>query len=47
VPLRVTVSNSAAKLARLRELLDQNPSRLPHSFVVVDEGKARFRALRP
>jgi hypothetical protein len=37
--------DSDAKLARIREILAQDESRLPRSFVVVDEGKARFRSL--
>jgi predicted nuclease of predicted toxin-antitoxin system len=46
VLLRMNPADSDAKLARLREVLHQDASRLPHSFVVVDEGKARFRPLR-
>ena len=45
VLLRMNPADSAAKLARLRELLIQDASRLPQFFVVVDESKARFRAL--
>ena len=45
VLLRLNPADSAAKLARLRELLLRDASRLPHAFVVVDETKARFRAL--
>ena len=45
VLLRVNPADSAAKLARLREVLDRDASRLPHTFVVVDEHKARFRPL--
>jgi predicted nuclease of predicted toxin-antitoxin system len=45
VLLRMNPADSAAKLARLREVLDQNASRLPHQFVVVDDAKSRFRAL--
>jgi hypothetical protein len=37
-------ADAIAKLARLRELL-QDESRLPRHFVVLDEHKARFRAL--
>ena len=47
VLLRMNPADSAAKLARLREVLDQEASRLPHFFVVVDESKARFRPLPP
>src|SRR5947209_18932979 len=43
--LRLNPADSTAKLARLRELLLHNASRLPHSFVVLNENKARVRAL--
>jgi predicted nuclease of predicted toxin-antitoxin system len=45
VLLRVNPADSATKLARLREVLQQDPSRLPHPFVVVDEAKARIQSL--
>jgi predicted nuclease of predicted toxin-antitoxin system len=45
VLLRMNPADSDAKLARLREVLQQDAVRLPHSFVVVDERKARFRPL--
>jgi predicted nuclease of predicted toxin-antitoxin system len=45
VLLRIDPSDSAAKLARLRDVLAHDASRLPGSFVVIDESKARFRAL--
>ena len=45
VLLRLSPADSDSKLARLREALRQYACRLPHSFVVVDEAKARFRAL--
>ncbi|HEY1375754.1 MAG TPA: DUF5615 family PIN-like protein [Gemmataceae bacterium] len=47
VVLRMNPADSAAKLARLREVLTQEAARLPHFFVVVDESKARFRPLPP
>jgi hypothetical protein len=46
VLLRMNPADDTAKLARLRELL-RDESRLPQHFVVLDEGKARFRALQP
>lgn len=45
VLLRISSVDSQAKLARLREVLFQESSRLPGSFTVIDEGKARFRRL--
>ena len=45
VLLRINPSDSALKLTRLRQLLERNAQRLPGSFVVLDEKKARFRAL--
>jgi predicted nuclease of predicted toxin-antitoxin system len=45
VLLRMNPADSAAKLARLREVLTRDASRLPHVLVVVDERKARFRAV--
>jgi predicted nuclease of predicted toxin-antitoxin system len=44
--LRMDPSDSAAKLARLREVVQTDSHRLAGFFVVVDEGKARFRPLR-
>jgi len=45
VLLRLNPADSVAKLARMRDVLLHDASRLPHSFVVVDANKARFRAL--
>jgi predicted nuclease of predicted toxin-antitoxin system len=45
VLLRMNTVDSHAKLVRLREVLSQEGSRLPGHFVVIDEGKARFRRL--
>jgi predicted nuclease of predicted toxin-antitoxin system len=45
VLLRMNPVDSAGKLARLREVLAKDASRLAGTFVVVDEGKTRFRAL--
>jgi predicted nuclease of predicted toxin-antitoxin system len=45
VLLRMNPADSGAKLARLRHLFRQDSDRLPGSFVVVDEKKARFRSL--
>ncbi len=45
VLLRMNPADSAAKLARLRRLLERHAHRLPGSFVVLDEKKARFRVL--
>jgi predicted nuclease of predicted toxin-antitoxin system len=45
VLLRMNPVDSACKLTRLREVLAKDASRLPNSFVVVDEGKTRFRSL--
>jgi predicted nuclease of predicted toxin-antitoxin system len=45
VLLRMNPADSAAKLARLRAVLQTHAARLPGSFVVVDESKARFRPL--
>ena len=46
VLLRMNPAESDTKLARLREVLDKQASRLPHSIVVIDEGKARFRPFK-
>jgi len=43
--LRMNPTDSQAKLARLREVLQKHASRLPGSFVVVDDSKTRFRPL--
>jgi predicted nuclease of predicted toxin-antitoxin system len=43
--LRMNPANSDAKLGRLREILLRDVARLPHSLAVVDENKARIRAL--
>jgi predicted nuclease of predicted toxin-antitoxin system len=45
VLLRINPADSAAKLARLRHLLQHHLQRLPGSFVVVGEKRARFRSL--
>ena len=45
VLVRMNPADSAAKLARLRHLLLRHAHRLPGSFVVLDEKKARFRPL--
>lgn len=45
VLLRLSPADSEVKLARLRESILHDAARLPHSFVVVDEAKARFRSL--
>jgi predicted nuclease of predicted toxin-antitoxin system len=45
VLVRMNPADSAAKLARLRELLRDHSARIASSFVVVDESKMRFRAL--
>ncbi len=45
VLLRMNPADSAAKLARLRHLLQHHTQRLPGSFVVLREKKARFRSL--
>jgi predicted nuclease of predicted toxin-antitoxin system len=45
VLLRLNPADTSLKLARLRDVLQQDTSRLPHHFVVVDEDKARFRPL--
>jgi|SRR5687767_2098791 predicted nuclease of predicted toxin-antitoxin system len=45
VLLRINPADSALKLARLRDLLLHHAARLPGSFVVLDEAKARFRPL--
>lgn len=47
VLVRMNPADSGAKLTRLRAVLDKHGSRLAHSFVVVDPGKARFRPLHP
>ena len=46
VLLRMNPADNDAKLSRLREVLEKQASRLPHSFVVIDEGKARFRPFK-
>ena len=43
--LRMSPADSSAKLDRVRDVLQNDASRLPHSFVVVDKAKARFRPL--
>ena len=43
VLLRMNPAGSNVKLKRLREVLEKQASRLPHSFVVINESKARFR----
>jgi predicted nuclease of predicted toxin-antitoxin system len=43
--LRMNPADSAAKLARLRHLLQHHGQRLPGSFVVLTPKKARFRPL--
>lgn len=43
--LRMNPTDSRAKLVRLRQVLEKHESRLPGSFVVVDESKTRFRPL--
>lgn len=45
VLLRMNPADTAAKRARLREVLQQEATRLPGCFVVVDEAKVRFRPL--
>jgi predicted nuclease of predicted toxin-antitoxin system len=45
VLLRISPTDSTAKLARLRSLLQHHAQRLPGSFVVLSQGKARFRSL--
>jgi hypothetical protein len=45
VLLRMNPADSNAKLARLRHLLLHQVHRLPGSFVVLDQKKARFRTL--
>jgi predicted nuclease of predicted toxin-antitoxin system len=45
VLLRLNPADSTAKLARMRDVLLHDASRLPHFFVVVDANKARFRPL--
>jgi len=45
VLLRINPVDSARKLARLREVGANDATRLPNAFVVVDEGKTRFRSL--
>ena len=45
VLLRMNPADSAAKLVRLRHTLQHHAKRLPGSFVVLSEKKARFRSL--
>ncbi len=45
VLLRMNPADSAGKLSRLRQLLQHHAQRLPGSFVVLCEKKARFRSL--
>jgi predicted nuclease of predicted toxin-antitoxin system len=45
--LRMNPADSTTKLARLREVLQDQTHRLVGFFVVVDEDKTRFRPLRP
>ena len=45
VLVRMNPADSAAKLSRLREVLQHHAARLAGSFVVVDESKTRFRPL--
>jgi predicted nuclease of predicted toxin-antitoxin system len=45
VLLRINPADSAAKLARVRHLLQHHAQRLPGSFVVLSEKRARFRSL--
>jgi predicted nuclease of predicted toxin-antitoxin system len=46
VLLRMNPAESAAKLARLRFLLEAHGDQLANSFTVLDEVKVRFRRLR-
>ena len=46
VLIRMNPTDSVAKLARLREVLQHHAARLAGSFVVVDESKTRFRLLQ-
>jgi predicted nuclease of predicted toxin-antitoxin system len=45
VLLRINPADTAAKLARLRHLLQHHGHRLPGSLVVLSEKRARFRSL--
>jgi len=45
VLLRMNPTDSKAKLVRLREVVQNQGSRLAGSFVVVDESKTRLRPL--
>ncbi len=45
VLLRMNPADSAAKLARLRHLVQHHAQRLPGSFVVLSAKRARFRSL--
>ena len=45
VLLRINPAASATKLARLRHLLQHHVQRLPGSFVVLSEKRARFRSI--
>ncbi len=44
--IRMSPADSAAKLDRIRKVLEAQSDRLVGSFVVVDEAKARFRPLK-
>jgi hypothetical protein len=44
--LRMNPANSAAKLSRLREVIQSHADQFAGSLVVVDETKVRFRPLR-
>jgi predicted nuclease of predicted toxin-antitoxin system len=43
--IRMSPADSNAKLTRLRQLVRHHGQRLPNSFVVLDEKKARVRPL--
>jgi predicted nuclease of predicted toxin-antitoxin system len=43
--LRINPADSAVKLARIRHLLQHHAQRLPGSFFVLSEKRARFRPL--
>ena len=45
VLLRINPADTATKLARLRQLLQHHVQRLPGSFVVLSDKRARFRPL--
>lgn len=46
VLLRIEPAHSNIKLARLRDVILHDGSRIVGSFVVIDETKARFRSLK-